>query len=49
MVILNIRLGNFLESMFMLWHVNPLLGNDREISSYTIAVLSNGSVNNGRC
>jgi hypothetical protein len=23
---------------YILWHVDPLLGNDHEISSYTIAV-----------
>jgi hypothetical protein len=29
----------------VLWHVNPLLNNDREISNYT--TVSNGSANNG--
>jgi hypothetical protein len=28
-----------------LWHVDPLLGNDREISKYTTAVTSNGFAN----
>jgi hypothetical protein len=27
-----------------MWHVNPLLGNDHEISKYTIAVTANKHV-----
>jgi hypothetical protein len=27
-------------SLLVLWHVDPLLGNNREISSYTTAVAS---------
>jgi hypothetical protein len=34
----------------ILWYIDPLLGNDCKISSYTTAVsLSNGSVNSGHC
>jgi hypothetical protein len=29
------------------WHVNPLLGNDREISSYTTSLLGNGPLYTG--
>jgi hypothetical protein len=29
----------------VMWYVDPLLGNDREISSYTTTMLSNGSAN----
>jgi hypothetical protein len=28
----------YYERSYMLWHADPLLGNDREISSYTTAV-----------
>jgi hypothetical protein len=34
--------------MKILWHVEPLLGNDHELSSYTTAA-ANGSENNGCC
>jgi hypothetical protein len=34
--------GDYIDSSFfgesILWHVNPLLGNDREINKYTTAV-----------
>jgi hypothetical protein len=30
---------------FILWYVDPLLGNDGEISKYTKLLLSNGSEN----
>jgi hypothetical protein len=33
----------------VLWHVDALLGSDREISSYTITLPSNCSLSNGRC
>jgi hypothetical protein len=29
--------------MYILWYVDPLLGNDRETSNYTTPLLSNGS------
>jgi hypothetical protein len=33
-----VRLGDILHRAYTLWHVDPLLGNDSEISRYTIAV-----------
>jgi hypothetical protein len=33
----------------ILWHIDPLLRNDREISNYTAAVAKYCSVNNGCC
>jgi hypothetical protein len=30
---------------YILWHVEPLLGNDRHISNYTTAVANNASPN----
>jgi hypothetical protein len=37
--------STYILTLFLvLWHVEPLLGNDREISNYTTAV-DNGSEN----
>jgi hypothetical protein len=33
-----IRLSPYHSTLNILWHVDPLLGNDREMSSYTTAV-----------
>jgi hypothetical protein len=35
-------------SDLILWHVDPLLGNDHEKGSHETAFLSNGTVNNRR-
>jgi hypothetical protein len=32
--------------VIILWHVDPLLGNDRETSEYATAVARNGSADN---
>jgi hypothetical protein len=39
--------GTVLEhrDKFILWHVDPFLGNDRETSNYTTPLLGNGSAN----
>jgi hypothetical protein len=31
-------IANGMNVAYILWHVDPLLGNDREISSYTTAI-----------
>jgi hypothetical protein len=35
---LKLQTGSSSE-MFILWHVDPLIGNDREVSKYTTAVV----------
>jgi hypothetical protein len=35
-------------AVIILWHVDPLLGNDREISNYTTAVTRQRLVNSNR-
>jgi hypothetical protein len=34
--------------IIVLWHVDPSLGNDREISNYTMAVTRQQSINSNR-
>jgi hypothetical protein len=34
--------------MIILWHVDPLLGNDYEISSYTMAITRQQPINSNR-
>jgi hypothetical protein len=50
-LILSMKLTRSFRSVYVyiLWHADPLLSNDRKIRNYTQPLLSNESTNNGRC